>query len=60
MKNNLKVILGTVAGVIIGGLTVVGANQAIQAIQNTEIKVSLNGQVQEFKDETKWFFLKFT
>jgi hypothetical protein len=36
---------------VIGGLTVVGANQAIQAIQNTEIKVSLNGQIQEFKDE---------
>ena len=52
MNNNLKVVLGTVAGIMIGGLTVVGANQAIQAIQNTEIKVSLNGQVQEFKDET--------
>ena len=52
MNNNLKVILGTVAGIMIGGLTVVGANQAIQAIQNTEIKVSLNGQIQEFKDET--------
>ena len=52
MNNNLKVILGTVAGIMIGGLTVVGANQAIQALQNTEIKVSLNGQIQEFKDET--------
>ena len=52
MNNNLKVILGTVAGIMIGGLTVVGANQAIQAMQNTEIKVSLNGQIQEFKDET--------
>ena len=51
MKNNLKVICGTVAGFIIGGLTVVGANQAIQALQNTEIKVSLNGVVQNFKDE---------
>ena len=52
MNNNLKVALGTVAGIMIGGLTVVGANQAIQAIQNTEIKVSLNGKIQEFKDET--------
>ena len=30
---------------MVGGLTVVGANQAIQALQNTEIKVSLNGQI---------------
>ena len=52
MNNNLKVVLGTVTCIIIGGLTVVGANQAIQAIQNTEIKVSLNGQVQTFKDGT--------
>jgi len=52
MNNNLKVVLGTVAGVMIGGLTVVWANQTIQASQNTEIKVSLNGQIQEFKDET--------
>ena len=51
-SNNFKVICGTLAGIIIGGTTVVGANQAIQAIQNTEIKVSLNGQVQTFKDET--------
>ena len=50
--NNLKVLCGTLAGMVIGGLTVVGANQAIQAIQNTEIKVNLNGQIQEFKDET--------
>jgi hypothetical protein len=52
MKSDLKVIFGALAGFMIGGFTVVGANQAIQAIQNTEIKVSLNGQVQEFKDET--------
>ncbi len=52
MNNNLKVVLGTLTGVIISGLTVVGANQAIQATQNTEIKVSLNGEVQTFKDET--------
>ena len=52
MNNNLKVVLGTLAGIIIGGVSVVVANQAIQATQNTEIKISLNGQVQEFKDET--------
>ncbi len=51
MKNNVKVILGTIAGFILGGATIVCANQAIQAIQNTEIKISLNGQVQEFADE---------
>ena len=28
------------------------ASQAIQALQNTEIKVSLNGEVKTFKDET--------
>ena len=52
MKKNLKVICGTLAGFILGGLTIAGANQAIQAIQNTEIKVSLNGTIQNFKDET--------
>ncbi len=52
MKSDLQVIFGALAGFMIGGFTVVGANQAIQAIQNTEIKVSLNDQVQTFKDET--------
>ncbi len=54
MEKNTNSILigGLLAGMIIGGATVVGANQAIQALQNTEIKVSLNGQVQTFKDET--------
>ena len=53
MKNgNFKLIGGLLAGMLIGGVTVVGASQAIQALQNTEIKVSLNGQIQEFKDET--------
>ena len=52
MNNNLKVILGTIAGVLIGGMTVVIANQTIQALQNTGIKISLNGEIQEFKDET--------
>ena len=43
---------GLLACMLICGVTIVGANQAIQAIQNTEIKVNLNGQVQSFKDET--------
>ena len=51
-NSNFKLVGGLLAGMIIGGATVVGANQAIQAIQNTEIKVSLNGKIQEFKDET--------
>jgi len=51
-NGNFKLVGGLLAGMIIGGATVVGANQTIQAIQNTEIKVNLNGQVQEFKDET--------
>ena len=52
MNNNFKVVCGTLAGFILGGLTVVGANQAIQAIQNTNIRISLNGEIQEFKDES--------
>ena len=52
MKNNIKMISCALAGIMVGGISVVCANQAIQAMQNTEIKVSLNGQVQEFKDET--------
>ncbi len=34
MNNNLKAILGTLAGAMVGGLTVVGANKEIQAMQN--------------------------
>ncbi len=52
MNGNYKLVGGLIAGILIGSATIVGANQSIQAIQNTEIKVSLNGQVQEFKDET--------
>ncbi len=47
-----QVIIALLFGIILGCTTFVGANQAIQAIQNTEIKVSLNGKVQEFKDES--------
>ncbi len=50
MKENTKVILGTIACAIIGGLSVVGANQTIEAIQNDQIKVTLDGVVQSFKD----------
>ena len=52
MKSNIKIIGTAIASLMIGGLTVAGANQAIQAIQNTEIKVNLNGQTQVFKDES--------
>jgi len=52
MKNKNRFLIGCVVGIIIGSVTLVCANQAIQAIQNTEIKVSLNGQLQDFKDET--------
>ena len=51
MNEKIKLIGCTVASFFLGSLTIVGANQAIQAIQNTEIKVSLNGQIQDFKDE---------
>ncbi|MBR6252552.1 MAG: hypothetical protein IKR04_01755 [Clostridia bacterium] len=51
-NGSFKLIGGLLAGMLIGGATIVCANQAIQALQNTEIKVSLNGQVQTFKDET--------
>ncbi len=48
----IKMILTGMAGAILGCATIVGANQAIQAIQNTEVKVYLNGRNQVFKDET--------
>ena len=51
MNNNTKVILGALAGFIIGGMTVTVANQAIQAIQNTEVKIKAFGEIQTFKDE---------
>ncbi len=51
MKNNLKVIGASIISFILGSMTIVFANQAIQAMQNTEIKVNLNGKTQEFKDE---------
>lgn len=45
-------ILGLTAGVALTGASFVLANSQIQAILNDQIKVTLNGQVQEFKDET--------
>ena len=50
MKNNCKIIISAIAGIMVGSLSVVGANQAIQAIQNTEVKIQLNGMVQDFVD----------
>ncbi len=50
MKSNM--VLGVAIGFLLGGVSIVGANQAIQAIQNDQIKVSLNGTIQEFRDET--------
>jgi len=52
MKNNIKIIGAAIAGFILGSATIVFANQAIQAIQNTEIKVDLDGSVQEFVDDS--------
>ena len=49
---NKRFLLGLITGVALTGTTLVFANMQIQAILNQQIKVSLNGQVQEFKDET--------
>ena len=51
-KEKAKLILTALASFALGSVTVVGANQAIKAMQNTEIKVKLDGIVQTFKDET--------
>ncbi len=45
-------VLGLAAGLTVAGASLVFANSQIQAILNDQIKVTLNGQVQEFKDET--------
>lgn len=45
-------IIGFVTGLTVAGASLVLANSQIQAILNDQIKVTLNGQVQEFKDET--------
>ena len=50
----MKKILFVIAliSVVLLCLAIAGANQEIRAIQNDQIKVSLNGAIQEFKDET--------
>ena len=45
-------ILGIATGMVLTGVSLVLANSQIQAILNDQIKIALNGQVQEFKDET--------
>ena len=50
MKNNIKVICAFILGIMVGGATVVCANEAIQAILNQNVKIVLNGEVQEFHD----------
>lgn len=52
MKNKGKYILGCVTGFVLGSITIVCASEAIRAIQNTDIKVRLNGRIQELTDET--------
>ena len=45
-------IIGFASGFIVAGASLALANSQIQAILNEDIKVTLNGQVQELKDET--------
>ena len=52
MKKYIKILSAVMIGCLLGSVAIVFANQAIQAMQNTEIKISLNGDVQEFIDET--------
>ena len=45
-------LLGVVVGILISCLSIVFANSYIQAILNDQINVSLDGQIQVFRDET--------
>ena len=45
-------VIGLATGLTVAGASLVLANSQIQAILNNHIKVTLNGQAQEFKDET--------
>lgn len=45
-------IIGLATGLTLTGASLVLANSQIQAILNDQIKITLNGQIQEFKDET--------
>lgn len=51
-KSKVTFVCGVISGILIGGISIVCANQAIQAIQNTNISVSLNDHIYTFKDET--------
>lgn len=44
-------LLGLVTGIILMGVSLVFASTQIQAILNDQIKVSLDGTIQEFRDE---------
>ena len=50
--NKIRCALFLLLGIIIGSASIILANQAIQALQNTELKVSFNGVIQNFKDES--------
>ncbi|MBQ9280082.1 MAG: hypothetical protein IJ215_03450 [Clostridia bacterium] len=53
MKKNFKIILTSVIiGMLIGGATFVAADASVQAILNGQIKVTLDGELQEFRDES--------
>lgn len=45
-------LLGLVTGIILMGVSLVFASTQIQTILNDQIKVSLDGTIQEFRDET--------
>ena len=47
-----RFISGLAVGFVLGSTIIAGANQAIQAILNNQVKVSLDGKVQTFRDET--------
>ena len=49
---NRGFVIGLATGLTVAGASLVLANSQIQAILNDQIKVTLNGQLQEFKDET--------
>ena len=45
-------LIGLIVGILLANVTFVFANSQIQALLNDQIKVTLDGQVQEFRDET--------
>lgn len=52
MKNARVVVISVLIGMLIGCTTFVFANASVQAILNSEVKVSLDGVIQEFRDES--------